>query len=545
MPLEKNSSGVFPINNQINWVFRGTHAGRLLRLVTLPLLVSGCDWVGVASVSSTGELGNGDSGSASLSGDGRYVAFSSTATNLVAGDTNGYRDVFVRDIAEGTISRISLSSTGVQGNANTNSSSPWISADARFVAFLTTASNLVANDTNNVLDVFVHDRNTRITTRVSVDSAGNEGNGYCLNPSISANGQFVAFESEASNLVASDTNDQRDVFVHDRNTGITTRVSVDSAGNQSEGLSERPQISANGRYVAFNSWAGNLVAGDASNMDVFVHDRNTLATTRVSVDSAGNPANSDSWRPSISADGRYISFSSNASNLVAGDTNTQADIFVHDRSTGKTTRANVSSAGVQANGPGGYSAITGVGRYVAFESGATNLVAGDTNNTTDVFVRDLVAGTTRRVSLDAFGVQANDYSLGVERGALSADGRYVAIASYATNLAPDDVNGKRDVFVRAIPHLTISSVTPKMLPIGATTRVVIRGSDFLPGTSLSVDGATISNYIVWNETSISADLTVKASQSSGARDVRVSLPGTGAGPAAGSLGLCAACVTLF
>jgi Tol biopolymer transport system component len=461
----------------------------------------------------------------------------------VAGDTNAYRDVFVRDIAEGTTSRISLSSTGVQSNAN--SSSPWISADGRFVTFVTTASNLVANDTNNVLDVFVHDRNTRITTRVSVDSAGSEGNGYCLNPSISANGQFVAFESEASNLVASDTNGLRDVFVHDRNTGITTRVSVDSAGNQSEGLSERPQISANGRYVAFNSWAANLVAGDTTITDVFVHDRNTRATTRVSVDSAGHPANADSWRPSISADGRYISFNSYASNLVAGDTNTYVDIFVHDRSTGKTTRANVSSTGVQANGPGDYSATTGVGRYVAFESGANNLVAGDTNNGSDIFVRDLVAGTTRRVSLDAFGAEANDYSIGVERGALSADGRYVAFASYATNLAPDDVNGKRDVFVRAIPHLTISSVSPKMLPIGATRTIIIRGTDFLPGTSLSVEGAKLSNYIVWNETTISADVTVQAGQTAGSRDVQVSLAGTGAGPYTGSLGLCADCVTFF
>lgn len=514
---------------------------RLLRLAALALLLSGCDAVDVASVSSTGELSNGDSETSSLSSDGRYVAFDSGATNLVPGDTNASWDIFVRDNAEGVTTRISVSSAGDQGNAT--SSEPAISADGRFVAFVSKATNLVPNDTNNQRDMFVYDRNTQTTTRVSVDSAGNEQNSYCFGSSISGNGQFVVFESEATNLVPSDTNNRRDVFVHDRSTGTTTRVSVDSAGNQSDGSSGNARISENGRYVVFDSWAGNLAAGTLDFQNIFLHDRTTHTTTLVSVDSAGNAANHASWHPAISSDGRYVTFMSFASNLVAGDTNAEGDIFVHDRNTGATSRASVSSAGVQGNGWSEESSISGDGRYVAFSSTATNLVADDTNVKNDIFIRDRVTGTTRRSSLDAFGAQANDHS--DEHHAISADGRYVSIASWATNLIADDENGERDIFIRAVPHVTISSVSPRMLPAGSTTRVVIKGSDFLPGASLSVEGATVSNFIRKNKTTISANVTVPSKSTAGAYDVTVSLPGTGAGPLTGSLALCAACVTYF
>jgi Tol biopolymer transport system component len=520
---------------------RGTSILKLLFVISILVSTSGCGWVAVATVGSNGQLGNGDSEYAWLSNDGRYVAFDSISSNLVAGDINPKSDVFLRDLKEGVTTLVSVNTEGTQGNNGSYDAS--ISDDGRVVAFLSRATNLVANDTNGMLDIFVHDRNTLTTTRVSVSSDGVEGNSSCFSPTISADGRYVAFESDSSNLVALDTNNQRDVFVHDLNTGITTRVSVDSAGGQAAGGSDRPYISANGRYVAFNSSGLELAQGESLAAGVFVHDRNTGATTLVSVNSAGEPANGYSNYPAISADGRYVTFRSDANNLVPGDTNARIDIFVHDRSTGKTTRASVNSMGVQGNDSSLRSMISGDGRYVTFASWATNLVANDTNSKMDIFIHDTISGNTRRASLGALGTQANDES--DDYHAISGNGRYVAFASSATNLVPDDVNDAVDIFIRAVPHLTVSSVTPKMLPAGATTQIVVQGSDFLPGTQLAVDDATVSNLILWNENVLSANVTVSANLSSGARDVKVILPGTGAGPLSGSLGLCDDCVTFF
>ena len=237
-----------------------------------------------------------------------------------------------------TTERVSVDSAGVEGNSV--SVVPAISADGRFVAFHSVANNLVTGDTNGAFDVFVHDRDTDTTERVSVDSAGVEGNDVSINSTISADGRFVAFRSIANNLVAGDTNGFWDIFVHDRTTDTTERVSVSSAGVQGNSFSFRPAISAGGRFVAFFSRANNLVAGDTNGKDdIFVHDRDTDITERVSVNSAGVQGNDFSrFRTSISADGRFVAFRSEANNLVAGDTNGFRDIFVHDRTTDTTER---------------------------------------------------------------------------------------------------------------------------------------------------------------------------------------------------------------
>jgi Tol biopolymer transport system component len=203
----------------------------------------------------------------------------------------------------GTTERVSVDSAGNQGNDHSWAAA--ISAEGRYVAFLSYASNLVPGDSNGVGDVFVHDRQTGITERVSVDSAGNQGNDHSGYPSLSADGRYVAFQSSASNLVPGDNNGHCDIFVHDRQTGATERVSVDSAGNEGDYESYDPAISADGRYVAFQSGALNLVPGDTNvEMDIFVHDRQTGITERVRVDSAGNEGNGESQPPAISADGR-------------------------------------------------------------------------------------------------------------------------------------------------------------------------------------------------------------------------------------------------
>ncbi len=288
------------------------------------------------SVASDGTQGNGSSGWASISADGRYVAFYSEANNLVSGDTNGGTDVFVHDRQTRQTSRVSVASDGTQGNApGGRAFVAWagfasISADGRYVAFWSVANNLVSGDTNDIDDVFVHDRQTRQTSRVSIASDGTQGNRRSGWPSISADGRYVAFWSEASNLVSDDTNGVADVFVHDRKAGTTTRVSVASDGAQGNERSSGLSISADGRYVAFWSVASTLVNGDTNGrQDVFIHDRETGWTSRVSVASDGARANDWSGSPSISADGRFVAFESVVSNLVSGDTNNETDILVY------------------------------------------------------------------------------------------------------------------------------------------------------------------------------------------------------------------------
>jgi hypothetical protein len=339
------------------------------------------------SVSSSGTQGNQFSGSsaAAVSGDGRIVAFVSLATNLVSGDTNGLPDAFVYDRLTRQTARVSVSSSGAQ--ANGLSAALAVSGNGRYVALVSAASNLVSGDSNNQLDVFVRDRQTNQTSRVSVSSSGAQANGASVTAAINGDGRYVAFSSSASNLVSGDTNTNSDVFVRDRQTNQTTRVSIATGGGQANGASLFPALSADGRYVAFTSWATNLVPGDTNGKaDIFVHDRQTGQTTRVSVTSAGVQASGDSLVPSLSADGRFVTYSSSAATLVAGDTNNKSDVFVHDRQTGQTARASVRFDGSQANGDSLIPALSGDGQTIVFISTATNLITGDTNGNADVYV---------------------------------------------------------------------------------------------------------------------------------------------------------------
>jgi WD40-like Beta Propeller Repeat len=277
-------------------------------------------------------------------------------------------------------------------------------------------------------------------TRVSVSSGGTEGNEMSRWPEISGDGNYVVFESDASNLVSNDTNDEPDIFVHNRSTAVTERVSLADNESQANSWSEFDlAISRDGRYVVFVSMASNLVSGDTNGiLDVFVRDRLLGQTKRVSVASNGAQATGDQWSNfgglAISADGRFVAYTSNVANLVSGDTNGVEDVFVHDLQTGTTRRVSVSSNGAQANDSSGSSDISGDGHLVLFGSGATNLVSGDTNNASDVFLHNLLTGGTTRVSISSNEEQADDSSHG---GAMSADGRYVAFSSEAENLAPD------------------------------------------------------------------------------------------------------------
>lgn len=332
---------------------------------------------------------------------------------------------------------ISTDSSGVIGNGRSYDGS--ISDDVSGAAFCSTAQ-LDASDTNAWDDIYYKDISTGSTICLTPGS-----NGVSYSPQISGDGRYVAFASWSDNLVLNDTNTSMDAFVYNIQTGITTLVSTDSSGNQGNAKSDEPAITTDGRYVAFHSIASNLVPGDTGYFDVFVKDTDTGNTDRVSTDSTGGQANGHSYRPSVSADCRYVAFHSHASDLVPGDTNAKADIFVKDRITGSITRVSTDSSGGQGNQNSYDASVSSDGRYVAFKSYSSNLVTGDTNGTCDVFKKDMVTGVTTRVSTTLTGGEGNHHS---ESPSISAGGRYVAFKSYASNLVSGDTNGKWDVFVK-------------------------------------------------------------------------------------------------
>jgi Tol biopolymer transport system component len=378
-----------------------------------------------------------------LSGNGRIVAFQSTATNLVADDTNRVSDIFVRALGNRTTRRVSVSDAGHQ--ANGASTQPSLSQDGRFVAFASLATNLVAGGASHNQQIYIRDLKSRTTRLVSVSSSGKAGNGASASPSISADGRFVAFASQATNLVRGGSRGQQ-VFVHDLKTGDTKLVSASSAGHQANGDSFNPSIAADGRYVAFASTANNLSAHPSPYENVFVRDLKAGTTTIASVTASGHQSNGNSNQPSISADGRFVAFASSASNLVKGDSNHVFDVFERDLLAKTTRRVSVSSSGRQANNQSFLvdPAITATGRFVTFTSKATNLIAGGSGGE-QVFVRDVGARRTTLVSRGPTGQQGNNRSFD---SSISADGAVVAFDSLATNLVTGDTNGLQDVFVR-------------------------------------------------------------------------------------------------
>ncbi|WP_143301946.1 TolB family protein [Candidatus Entotheonella palauensis] len=353
--------------------------------------------------------GNGPSEEPSINGDGRFVAFVSNADNLVVGDTNQSSDVFVADRQDRQTTRVSVDSNGFE--ANSDSYSPMISSDGRYVVFVSDAENLVADDTNGFADIFVHDRQTGQTRRVNVDSTGREANDDSLSPAISEDGQIVVYESFASNLVPDDTNGHQDVFAYEMQTGQTIRVSIDFQGQQIEDESSAPSISQDGRYVAFQTFLGG------QNSEILIYDRDIDLVTRlaqgIGLEGVGIPKISGDGQvvtfigemsrflsvydrqtdqaatintdvnesASISADGRFVAFG-------PFDDNFKFDVFVYDRVTNDITLISVGADGKPVDNDSFSPSISAQGRFVAFASNGDNLVLGDNNQFTDVFVYD-------------------------------------------------------------------------------------------------------------------------------------------------------------
>ena len=417
------------------------------------------------STDAAGGQGNSDSYGPVFSPDGTKVAFYSYASNLVPGDGNGAGDIFVKDLTTGVITRISTDASGAQ--ADGFSYEPVFSPDGTKVAFSSGASNLVPGDTNGAHDIFVKDLTTGVVTRVSTDATGAQANGYSYWPVFSPDGTKVAFYSFASTLVPGDNNSASDIFVKDLITGAVTRVSTDVSGTQGNSGSYLPVFSPDGTKVAFFSDASNLVPGDTNSAtDVFVKDLTTGAVTRVSTDAGGIQANGYSYSPVFSPDGTKVAFYSAASNLAPGDTNGSYDIFVKDLTTGAITRVSTDAGGIQANSSSYIPTFSPDGTKLAFYSYATNLVPGDTNNTPDVFVKDLTTGIVTRLSTDAAGAQGNGYS---DSPVFSPDGNKVVFNSGAPNLVPDDTNYTTDIFVKdlSVAKATLTDAAAKSALTGA------------------------------------------------------------------------------
>jgi Tol biopolymer transport system component len=404
------------------------------------------------SVAPTGEPGNGASSMPTVSANGRYVVFQSGATNLVPGipspppDEVAPPQIYLRDVFAGTTKLISASPGGAPGDFY--SSAPSITPNGRYIAYTSYATNLVAGDTNNTADVFLYDVRARVTSRVSVAGDGSQADqgvipGYHTAAAVSDDGQTIAFYSNSTNLVPGvGSISSPQVYVRDLRQHTTTLVSATSAGVPGNGyVHQGHAISGNGRLVAFASKATDLVPADTNNdFDVFVRDLLTGTVTRVSVSSSGaQGTGSSSTDPVFSSDGSTIAFMSGANGLTSdGPANAAGDIFVHNLRTGATVKASIGVDGVSGNGWSGsrFASLPQNGRYVSFQSLSTNLVQQPLNGAYHVFVRDLLLGTTRVVTTTAAGSDGGGYA-----GALSASGTYVTFYSWATDLVPGWTDG--------------------------------------------------------------------------------------------------------
>jgi len=456
-----------------------------------------------------------------ISGNGNVVAFWTDTGALIPDDTNFAGDIYVRNRTSNTTERVSLGVGGVQTartDTNPPTSYPDIGIDdsGTYIAYATDATNITDNhvfDTNGVTDVYVIDRSLGLTDpnrtkRVSFGAAGSgnvQATGGSFNPTISGNGQFVVFRSVASNIVLGDGNNQPDIFIFDRGVGLNARVNISTGGaeaNNEDGNSEFT-VSDDGRYIAFESLATNLVTGDTNaKRDIFIRDRAGNSTCRISLASGGLQANGDSVEPYINGSGDYVVFTSFASNLVTGDTNGQADIFIWERTSGcagTISRVSVSTDGAQSNGGSARPSVNDGGRYVLYWSVGSNLVDGDTNGQPDFFVFDRTTEVTTRANVNASYEQSNGFQN--QFASINDDGTLIAYESFGNNLVGGDTNNSSDIFVAqggsSSPYdLTMTARTDTSITLGWTDSTT--GGGNLQETNMIVQRRPIGgNFQNW------------------------------------------------
>lgn len=423
----------------------------LLAPSAFPAATHGQD-VELLSRNARGFSAEGRSNAPALSEDGAIAFYRSVALDLVAPHLIQPRaDFYVRSRGNAPTTTRAAAGAG----STVDGFAPTISADGRWVAFATESPNLVDGDTNAASDIFIVDRESGETTRI--EGAGGQPNGGSTFPRMSADGRWITFTSQASNIVPDDTNGVLDIFLYDRDSAEISRVSVASDGTQSDGLSRSPAISADGSTIAFVSAATTFVTDDLRGIEqVFVHDVDSGETRLASISSAGRPADITCFLPDLSGDGSVVAFKSEATNLVPGDTNGVPDVFVHEVASGSTERVSVDDFGNQSNGISGGPAISDDARYVAFMSFSATFDPNDGNNSSDVFVvdRQVAFGEARieRVSLELVdsggrpGGNVPDFPV-----TMSGNGVWIGFSSAAENMVVGDINNEIDAFVACNP----------------------------------------------------------------------------------------------
>jgi len=479
-------------------------------------------WTSLVSKSPGGQPGDYASTWPCMSSDGRFIAFQSIARNLVAGDTNGVEDVFVSDIASGTVTVASVGQSGARSNARSVHAS--ISRNGRYVTFSTEASNLVPGDLNGLNDVYVRDLLGGTTRRASVSIEVTPTLDSSYNGSTSDDGRFVVFDSQADNLIEDDDNNVGDVFVRDMVTETNELVSVPAGGGQGDGWSHAPSMSADGRYIAFVSYSTNLV-NDAGGAGIFLRDRVLGTTTRVDVSPSGAPDNGYAYGARISADGSTVAYYSTGDNVIARDANSNYDIFVRDLVAKTTTCASLSLSGATGNSQSADPDISADGRYVTFSSHSSDLVLGDTNNRSDVFIRDRLVGTIKRLSVHSDGSQA--FGITQDRVPVDSSGQRVAFTALGSTYGVSQANTHimmRDLGVAAVsPSVASCVVQPTAATLSAYgASYTVRGDSYsgqgaLAGVPVALevsnDGQTFSTTSVATTTATDGSFafTVKPS----------------------------------
>lgn len=419
------------------WKTTGILAG--LVLISAVTLAPPAAQAGTA-VACVGVQANGYSVPSGVSADGRYALFTSTASNLIPGGATGWH-LYVRDLPRCTTELVDATVTGGVPAMGIGGET-YLSANGRYAAFSSNATDLLPGGTNGVSNVFLRDLRTRTTELISVTPDGGAANSASWPAGVSASGRHVLFVSAASNLLPDGPPpNARNVYLRDRELGSTRLVATVPPNSMAPGW--YPSLSPDGRFSLVDLVPA-APAGESRWLTHLVNNK-TLGSDLVSVPVAGDWPNSSTYGAGVSSSGRFVLVNSGASDLVAGDTNGASDVFVRDMSAGTTARISVSDTGAQVGGGSSGAGLSRDGRYATFWSRAGEFVAGDTNGVDDVFLRDTLAGTTTRVSVAGDGGQANAGSTNPKIG---ADGRFVLFWSYASNLVPGDTNGVPDAFLR-------------------------------------------------------------------------------------------------
>jgi hypothetical protein len=475
--------------------------------------------ISLVSVNSAGTNGNdGFADQPAISGDGNIVAYRSTGANLLPLDTDGGFDVFVRNRATSTTLLMSVNSAGTAGG-NSSSDHPVVSDDGRTVAFRSFASDLVAGviDNNNAQDIFVRDVDGTTTTLVGTEIAGvlsGNADSTSSRNSISADGRYQVFVSDATNLSTTDFNGSQDVFLRDLVDGTTTLISHAAGSTASANdISDQPVISADGHWVAFRSYARNLVSNvtgsNSGNIFIWHRDTDTIALVSQNSDLEIVYPDNSSLLPVISAGGEFVAYQSNSSNIAGLDENFNYDIFLWNRLTDTNTLVSATSAGASGNSNSDSVVISADGSTVAFRSFASDLddSLSDNNGAADVFIYQ--AGSVRLISRELAGAASGNSDSRTAQRSVSADGQYEVFASYATNLAVEDKNGASDIFLRdlvagtttLISHAAGSNATAdgdSFQPVISANGEWVVFQSFASDLISGISGGNSGNLFLWN-----------------------------------------------